>query len=89
MISASSELVRPGGLLVAITCSLEEEENERVMESFLARHTDFHPFALERSLQGAAARRIVGPGLWRAWTEDDHDGFTTAVMVRDSATGVR
>jgi 16S rRNA (cytosine967-C5)-methyltransferase len=89
MVSASSDLVRPGGLLVVITCSLEEEENERVMERFLARHSDFQPFALERSLPGAAARRIVRPGLWRAWTEDDHDGFTTAVMARDPAPGVR
>jgi 16S rRNA (cytosine967-C5)-methyltransferase len=85
LVEASSALVRPGGLLVAITCSLEEEENERVMERLLSMHDDFHPAPLERCLGGATAQHVVAPGLWRVWTGDDHDGFTTAVMVRDPA----
>jgi 16S rRNA (cytosine967-C5)-methyltransferase len=85
LVESSSELVRPGGLLVVITCSLEEEENEQVMERFLSRHRDFHPAPLDRSAGGATAQHVVAPGLWRVWTEGDHDGFTTAVMVRDPA----
>jgi 16S rRNA (cytosine967-C5)-methyltransferase len=82
---ASSDLVRPGGVLVVITCSLEEEENEGVMERFLTLHRDFRPLPLDRSLSAAAAQHVVAPGLWRAWTGDDHDGFTTCVMARDPA----
>jgi 16S rRNA (cytosine967-C5)-methyltransferase len=85
MIETSSDLVRPGGLLVVITCSLEEEENEQVMERFLSRHRDFRTLSLDRICGGAAAQHVVAPGLWRVWTEGDHDGFTTAVMVRDPA----
>ena len=55
LVEASSALVRPGGLLVVITCSLEEEENEQVMERFLSRHRDFHPAPLDGALGGAAA----------------------------------
>lgn len=33
--------VRPGGLLVYSTCSLEPEENEHRVDQFLASHTDF------------------------------------------------
>jgi 16S rRNA (cytosine967-C5)-methyltransferase len=84
LVEASSELVRPGGLLVVITCSLEEEENERVMERLLAKRDDFQPAPLDRLLGGATAQRVVAPGLWRAWTADDHDGFTTSVLIRDS-----
>jgi 16S rRNA (cytosine967-C5)-methyltransferase len=85
LIEASSELVRPGGRLVVITCSLEEEENERVMERFLSRHRDFHPEPLDGALGGAAARNVFAPGMWRVWTDGDHDGFTTTVMGREPA----
>jgi 16S rRNA (cytosine967-C5)-methyltransferase len=85
LIEASSDLVRPGGLLVVITCSLEAEENESVMERFLSRHRDFRPLAIDGALGGAAARNVFAPGMWRVWTEGDHDGFTTTVMARDPA----
>jgi 16S rRNA (cytosine967-C5)-methyltransferase len=33
--------VRPGGLLVYATCSLELEENEQQVDRFLAAHPEF------------------------------------------------
>lgn len=41
ILHAAAGLVKPGGRLVYATCSLLREENETVIEAFLAAHPDF------------------------------------------------
>lgn len=41
ILSASAELLKPGGRMVYSTCSLEREENELLVEGWLAEHSDF------------------------------------------------
>lgn len=42
MLEAVAPLVRPGGMLIYATCSLEPEENECQVEAFLTNHPEFH-----------------------------------------------
>jgi 16S rRNA (cytosine967-C5)-methyltransferase len=41
LLDSAAGLVRPRGLLIYSTCSLEPEENEQVVDAFLSRHDDF------------------------------------------------
>ena len=45
ILAAGAAALRPGGALVYATCTISPQENERVVERFLAQHADF---ALER-----------------------------------------
>src|SRR4029079_9280456 len=85
LLSGAAPLVAPGGLLVAITCSLEEEENEQVVERFLAGHPEFAPLPLDGLPFPRPAEVSVGLGVWRALTAGDHDGFTVHALARIGA----
>jgi 16S rRNA (cytosine967-C5)-methyltransferase len=65
LLDAAAGLVRPGGVLVYSTCSLEPEENEERMEGFLAKHpgwtVDPEPGAVDASLLDGAGRLCVLP----------------------------
>jgi 16S rRNA (cytosine967-C5)-methyltransferase len=46
LLAKAADLVKPGGLLVYCTCSLEPEEGERQVEAFLASGTPFERVAI-------------------------------------------
>jgi 16S rRNA C967 or C1407 C5-methylase (RsmB/RsmF family) len=74
-------MVGNGGRLVAITCSLEAEENETIGERFLVAHRDFAPVDL-MPLPTGLATHVEAPGRWRVLPDGDHDGFTVQVFAR-------
>ncbi len=82
LLAGSAPLVAAGGYLVAITCSLEAEENEEVVERFLAENPAFALLPLEDHLDYPLDRWIVGPGAWRIFPAAEHDGFTVHALVR-------
>jgi 16S rRNA (cytosine967-C5)-methyltransferase len=83
ILESTSGAVRPGGLLLYSTCSTEPEENECVVEAFLASHAGFrlrkpdHPPGIEAWCDASAFVRTFPSE--RKW-----DGFFAALMVRGS-----
>lgn len=66
------QVLETSGKLLYVTCSVFREENESVLEAFLARHAEariarFHPEA---------------PDGGRVMPDDDHDGFFYALLEK-------
>jgi 16S rRNA (cytosine967-C5)-methyltransferase len=84
MLEQAATLLKPGGLLLYITCTTEPEENEGQISAFLARHPEFH-LATDPGRLPPQARPLVHPPGWFRSTPWEHnlDAFFAAVLVRD------
>jgi 16S rRNA (cytosine967-C5)-methyltransferase len=51
ILAAAATLLRPGGRLVYATCSLLAEENDAIVDAFLAAHPDFMEISASATLQ--------------------------------------
>jgi 16S rRNA (cytosine967-C5)-methyltransferase len=82
ILHAAAGLVKKGGRLVYATCSLLAEENEAIVEAFLAAHPEFAP----RSAAEILTQQGIGldTGQWlRLWPHVHRtDGFFAAVLER-------
>ncbi len=81
ILSAAAPLVAGHGVLVYATCSLEPEENQDVVEQFLAAHPDFErtdpaPFLPPN------AWRLVDDRYFRSRPDGAIDGFFAARLIR-------
>lgn len=82
LVRSAADCVATGGLLVVITCSLEPEENELVVEKLLSQSRDFERVPLVSELPSPQVDWAIAAGLWRILPAADHDGFTVQVLRR-------
>ena len=82
LLEGLAEVVKPGGLLVAITCSIEREENEEVVAKLLERRPELEPVRLEEQLTAEQAEHVFAPGAWRIQPTAERDGFTVHALKR-------
>ncbi|MDR1267336.1 MAG: RsmB/NOP family class I SAM-dependent RNA methyltransferase [Holosporales bacterium] len=84
ILHSASTLVRPGGLLAYITCSLWKTENENQVEHFLRTHSDFVLQEVAPFWQQAFSSPCIAPGPFLFLTPAQHstNGFFLALFER-------
>jgi len=79
VLAAAAAFVKPGGLLIYVTCSLLAEENEDRVAAFVAAHQDF---AAEPVLLSGAEQWRTEAGFLRLTPRTAAtDGFFVAILV--------
>jgi len=80
LLDAAARLIRPGGLLVYATCSLEPEENSDIVNDFVTRHPEF----ARDPAHGAVPAQLVTPeGDFQSLPQrDGTDGAYAARLTR-------
>ncbi|MBS2032372.1 MAG: RsmB/NOP family class I SAM-dependent RNA methyltransferase [Deltaproteobacteria bacterium] len=83
ILEQASTHVAKGGRLVYATCSPLPEEDERVVERFLAKHPDFSQLPPARTLGEALANRLGAEQAMRLWAHRHGTGsFFAALLAR-------
>lgn len=83
LLAQFARLVKPGGRLIYGTCSMLRDENQSVVEAFIARNAGFSKMALEPILGDVVARAVTRHGyLCLSPHEHGTDGFFGAVLRR-------
>jgi 16S rRNA (cytosine967-C5)-methyltransferase len=96
LLRRAATVVKPGGTLVYCTCSLEPEEGERQIGSFLRSHPEFALAKIAAGERGIEPHMVTGDGCLRTLPSmpigraQGLDGFFAARFVRsgNSALGI-
>jgi 16S rRNA (cytosine967-C5)-methyltransferase len=82
ILNSASRLVKPGGRLVYATCSLLREENQGIVENFLAAHPGFELLPAGNVLSQQKIPLEMGDYLQLLPNLHGTDGFFAAVLER-------
>jgi 16S rRNA (cytosine967-C5)-methyltransferase len=90
LIDRAANALKRGGRIVYSTCSLEREENQGVVETFLKNHPEFRVLPVSEDLSRlrpffhpAAERLLKAEYLETSPVRDALDGFFAAILMKD------
>ena len=86
ILAGAARLVKPGGRLVYATCSILDEENEAIVEQFLAARDDFVLVPMKDVLAEQKIALEMDSYLKLSPHKHQTDGFFAAVLERKAKT---
>lgn len=90
LLDSASMLVKPGGILIYSTCSIDPEENEERITAFVQRHPVVAWVGSPAAMEGKArAQYTEASSMWHEHRRGDHTVFSSRLSsVPGSATDI-
>ena len=91
LLATAAQLVKPGGTLAYVTCSLLPQENDQQIEAFLEENRSFGELDAAARAEGVLSRPVQSrhkagkPGLLLTPAKHGTDGFYIALLERKPA----
>jgi 16S rRNA (cytosine967-C5)-methyltransferase len=83
LLESAAKLLTPGGILVYATCSTEPEENDQVIDKFLAQNHTFQVANCKDALPDAASILVDPTGFFKTLPgQQGMDGFFAAKLLK-------
>jgi len=83
ILAAASKYVKPGGVLVYSTCTIEPDENEEVVNNFLKTHPEFKPADISGAIPEKLMKQTAKDGYVQLYPNvDGVDGFFISKLIK-------
>jgi len=83
ILTSCSRYVKPGGYLVYSTCTMNQDENQNMIERFLRAHPDFQMDDFTKELPEKLVHQVTRPGMLQLLpSRDGIDGFFISRLRR-------
>lgn len=81
----AAKYVKPGGMLIYSTCTINNDENEKAVERILGENPDMRPAKIELPFTMAADHPETSDGMLSLMPgRDDADGFFIATLLKEN-----
>ena len=91
LLQRAAQLLKPGGMLAYITCTLLPEENTKQIKAFLNANPSFEPVEAQQHAEKILGRSVTfdpahnKPGLLLTPAQHGTDGFYIALLLKSAA----
>jgi 16S rRNA (cytosine967-C5)-methyltransferase len=85
ILDAAQALLKRGGKMLYVTCTLNKAENEKVIEDFLESHKDFYGLDLKQKAPDWARGLVNAQGFLQTFPQvHGMNGFFAALLIREN-----